>query len=299
MLKKGIEALIRNPFYANKYRGALFVVKAGGNIVSDASALENLIGDIHQLTLNGIKVILIYGGGAMIDTALKEKGIEPQKHNGRRITTKEDMGVIKQVLPGTLGFGIYETAARLGVPALCLNAVPSDWIEADFRPKNEVDFGYVGDIHGINTRPINRVLKAVDFVAAPCIAPARTGEALNINADTIATELAVGMKAQKLVFLSDVDGVLKNGQTISFLTDADIAGLINDGTASGGMRVKLENCANALQRGVKRIHLLNGFKENVLSDEIFDPKGSGTMLIREEDRKSYNSEVTYQSRRSA
>jgi acetylglutamate kinase len=181
--------------------------------------------------------------------------------------------------------------AQGGLKGLSLNAVPGSWLNAELRPRRDgVNFGFVGDIHCVSRRHVMRHFKAVNFIACACLTTTTDGVLCNINADTIATELAIGTQAQKLVFLSDVDGVLIDGKPASAITDEDIPALIENGTAAGGMRVKLENCLRALNAGVQRIHLLNGFKENALRQEIYSAAGPGTMILRAADKARYMNE---------
>ncbi len=294
MIKRSVETFLKNAVYKGKFKDNLFVIKAGGQVVADAEALENLLTDIKDLTMNGVRVLLIYGGGTPIDIAMKEAGIEPKKHNGRRITTEDDMRIVKRVLGGDLAYRMYEAMAKTGVDGLCLNAVPSDWLDVEFRPKEPVDFGFVGDIKRANKRNVMRAFGGASFIASPCVAATSDGAAVNINADTVASELAIGCEAHKLIFLSDVDGVLVDGKTMSTITDKQIPQLVESGVAAGGMRVKLENCLHALQSGVRRIHIINGFRKKALLDEIYTPAGSGTMILREDEKSRYDNEVAYQ-----
>lgn len=292
--------LSKNPFYESRFRDALFVIKAGGQVIANKDALPSLIANIREFTMNGINVLLIYGGGKPIDDTLEAQGIEPKKHNGRRITSAEDMKVIQSVLAGDLSFRVYQAIAANSFSGLCFNAVPSDWMNVKLRPKEPVDFGFVGDIHGVNKGPIQRLFKSgANFIACPCIAADENGAPVNINADTVATELAIGLKAHKLIFLSDVDGVKIGDEVATILTEGQIPGLITDGIATSGMRVKLENCARALKAGVRRIHMINGTRPGALMEEIFTSGGTGTMLIKDSERKVYENEIKYQNARKS
>lgn len=283
-----------NAFYESKFAGNLFIIKAGGKIIEDDTALDTLIKDIRDLTMHGIKVLLVYGGGRAMDQAAEESGIEIKKHQGRRITDAPMMEKMKEIVGGQLSLKVYASMARNNLEGISLNAVPADWMNVSLRSKDPVDFGYVGDIHGVSFRPVRRLFKVVDFIATPCLAWADDGAVCNINADTIATELAIGTKADKLMFLSDVDGVNINGKTAFIITAEQIPGYIEDGTVTGGMQVKLENCKRALESGVRRIHLINGLRENALRHEIYEPVGPGTMLITESERQSYMNEIEAQ-----
>ena len=204
------------------------------------------------------------------------------------------MQVIREVIGGDLSLSIYEAMQHHHVEGLCFNAVPSDWMSVHLRPKKPVDFGFVGDIAAIHTRPVMRKLKIADFIACPCLSISTDGHLCNINADTIATKLASGLQADKLIFMSDVDGVKINGETALMVTAEDIPDLIKDGTVTGGMKVKMENCSDALNAGVKRIHLINGLRENALYKEIFESVGPGTMILRGSECESYMNEVDVQ-----
>lgn len=282
-------------FYESKFRGNLFIIKAGGKIIEDKTALDTLIADIKTLTAHGIKVALIYGGGRAIDEACDANNVETIKHQGRRVTTLDTLNIMKGVLGGHLSLNVYETMARHNLEGISLNAVPPSWLDVSLRPKDPIDFGYVGDIHQAHARPLNRMLKTADFVAVPCLVWADDAKTLcNINADTVATQLAIATGANKLVFLSDIDGVNIDGETALMITAEDVPNLIAQGKVTGGMQVKLENCKTALEQGVKRIHLINGFRERALYNEIFSSTGPGTMLITEDERQSYMNEIEAQ-----
>ncbi len=283
-----------NAFYESKFRDNLFIVKASGAVIEDEAAREAVIANIFELCLQGIKVILIYGGGLAIDAALKERDIEVKKHEGRRITDADTIQVIREVIGGDLSLKIAETMQHHSLEGLSFNALPSDWMDVTLRAKEPVDFGFVGDIKEVHARPALRLLKSSNFIACPCLAISEDGHLCNINADTIATQLAAGLKADKLIFMSNVDGVKVDGETALMITAEEIPGLIADGTVTDGMQVKMENCMAALDAGVKRIHLINGLRENALYKEIFESVGPGTMLLREEEKDSYMNEVEVQ-----
>lgn len=278
-------------FYRAKYRDSLFVVKAGGRMIADDAARMSLMNDIKELTDGGMKILLVYGGGNAIDTALGQANIQPRKVNGRRITGQREMQIIKRVMAADLGFKVTSTMADLGLYGLALNATPPSWIEVTPRPRdNPDDFGYDGTISAVDMDKIERAFAGVPFIATPCLS-ATAKDGININADNVAVALAKGAKARKLIFLSDVDGVLVDGKTVPYLTDHDIPRLIDEGIATGGMQVKLENCIDALKHGVRRIHLLDGFRPQALLSEIYESEGPATMIIREEDRQAYLNEV--------
>ncbi|MGB0719417.1 MAG: hypothetical protein ACPGRX_03035 [Bdellovibrionales bacterium] len=292
--KTKIPQFFINAFYESKFRDNLFVIKAGGKVIEDQKALDALLSDIYDLNNVGIKVLLIYGGGRAMDSVAAERGIEVQKIDGRRVTDAASLEVMKHVVGGTLSLGVAQGLARLNMDGLSFNVVPFDWMKVELRNKKPVDFGFVGTASNADPRPIQRLFKVTNFIACSCMAITKDGTLCNINADTIATQLAIGLKAHKLVFLSDVDGVKIDGKTRHLITDQEIDGFIADGSVTGGMQVKLENCKAAMDAGVKRIHLISGFRENALRSEIFEPTGPGTMLIPEATRESYENEVAAQ-----
>ncbi|MCF8495064.1 MAG: hypothetical protein K9G62_00170 [Alphaproteobacteria bacterium] len=295
MKKNTIPKFLINAFYESKFSDNLFIVKAGGKIVEDDTALDSLIRDIRDLTLHGIKIILVYGGGHALDEAAAARGVPVEKRDGRRVTSAASMGIMKEIVGGALSLRLYQSMARNNLEGLTFNAVPPGWMNVELRPKAPVDFGFVGDIHAVHARPIRRLLKTADFIAVPCLAWAQDAQTLcNINADTIATELAIGTQADKLIFLSDVDGVHIGGQTAFIITAEEIPAHIQSGAVTGGMKVKLENCKRAMEAGVRRIHLINGLREDALRKEIYEPVGPGTMLMQESERASYMTEIETQ-----
>lgn len=294
MTPKKMPQFFINAFYESKFKDNFFVIKAGGKIIEDQKSLDNLLSNIWDLNLQGIKVLLIYGGGRAMDDECEKRGIEIKKIDGRRVTDAATMDVMKQVIGGTLSMDVAASIARNNMEGLSFNAVPFEWMNIDLRAKKPTDFGFVGEIQRTHVRAINRVFKVTNFVACACLAITDDGVPCNINADTVATQLAIATKAHKLIFLSDVDGVTINGKVAQLITGSQIDGYIADGSVTGGMRVKLENCKAALDGGVRRIHLISGLREDALKHEIYEPIGPGTMLIHESDHENYKNEVAAQ-----
>ncbi len=292
--KPTIPQFFINAFYESKFKDNLFVIKAGGKIIEDEKALDNLLSNIRDLNNLGIRVLLVYGGGRAMDKTAEDRGIQVQKIDGRRVTDAASLEVMKHIVGGTLSLNVAQSIARTNMDGVSLNAVPFDWMKVALKDKKPVDFGFVGKINSVDPRPINRLFKYSNFIATGCLSITPKGVVCNINADTIATQLAIGMKAHKLIFLSDVDGVKIGEKTKHLITDVEIDGHIADGSVTGGMQVKLENCKAALKAGVKRIHLISGFRKDALRSEIFEPTGPGTMLIPEKMRDAYENEVEAQ-----
>lgn len=294
MPKKTMQNFFINAFYESKFKDKLFVVKASGQVIEDDTARRSLIDNIKYLTHHGIKVLLVYGGGAAIDEAMQAKNMEPQKYEGRRITDAAIIEIMKEVVGGRLALSLSQDMAAISLEGIALNVVPAEWMDVTPRPKKPVDFGFVGDIEAVHPRPINRLFRTTNFVCVPCLALMKDGTMMNINADTIATELAIGVAAHKLIFLSNVDGVQVGGETALMITTDEIPGLIKKGIVTGGMQVKMESCTRALESGVKRIHLLNGLRDNALKNEIFEPVSPGTMIMQESERPHYINEIEVQ-----
>ena len=197
-------------FYRAKYKGSLFIVKAGGRMITDKKSRTSLIRNIHDLTTNGMKVLLIYGGGQAIDNALIKQGIKPRKIDGRRITGPKEIKIVKNVMSADLSYRIASTMAELKLHGLCLSSLPAGWTNISIRPReNPEDEGYDGTIKEIYSDQIRRMFDTVNFIVTPCIGVTnRNG--VNINADNVAVAIAAGCQSRKLIFLSDVDGVLVN-----------------------------------------------------------------------------------------
>jgi acetylglutamate kinase len=293
-MTKRIPHFFIDAFYESKFRDNLFVIKAGGKIIEDTKILDNLMANIHDLTIHGIKILLVYGHGRLVDEKLEEKKIEVKKIEGRRVTDAATLQTIQDVVGGTLSMNVAAAMARNNVEGASFNVVPHDWMRIEMRPKKPIDYGFVGDIKSVESRPLKRLLKNSNFVACACLGMTPEGQVANINADTVATQIAIGAKAHKLMFLSDVDGVQVNGKTADIITSNDIPKLIKDGTATGGMKVKLENCLEALNGGVRRIHLISGLRQDALKKEIYESVGPGTMLFSESERQNYLNEVAAQ-----
>ena len=279
-------------FYRQLFQDKFFVIKASGSIITDKDARENLIENIQELTENGINILLIYGGGEAIDTAITEAGRTSTKIEGRRISSEEDIKTIKRTLAGDLGFKLSETMVKKKMPSTILNAIPPHWADAKRRNKEAGMIRFDGTLQNIKAKEIYNHFVSTNLAICPCLAFSENGTALNINADNVAIEIAAKAAADKLILLTNVDGVLIDNKLQSVLTRKEIKQLIDDEIATDGMRVKLESCVHALESGVKRVHILNGFKKNALRDEVYTSKGIGTMIVREEEKNIYlNQEI--------
>lgn len=274
-------------FYSKIFRDQLFIIKAGGRVITDKNARENLVKNIQELTNDGINVLLIYGGGESIDRAMIKSGVTPTKIDGRRISSADDIKIIKKVMAGDLGFKLSETCVKLKLPSTVLNAIPPHFAQAKRRPKKDGIIRFDGTLVNINKKNIWAHFASTNLAICPCLAFTKDGTALNINADNVAIEIASITKANKLILMTDIDGVMVDKEVQSVLSTKDIKKLIKDKIVTDGMRVKLENCVDALKSGVKRVHILNGFKKDSLRNEIYTRGGVGTMIVRDKEKNTY------------
>lgn len=278
-------------FYKKRFTGQIFVIKAGGRVIEDDKARQNLLKNIQELNNDGIKVLLIYGGGAAIDAAIKAEKRKPTKKDGRRITSEADISCVKKTLAGDFAFRILEDMAKLDLDGYVFNTVPDHWAKYKRRPKMDGVTRFDATIDDVRIKFPRAMFNTTKLIIVPCLGLLKQGVTVNINADNMAVALASGMKAAKLVFLSDIDGVLIAKKLQSVMTPDDIQNAIDDKHATGGMQVKLENCVDVLRSGVKRVHILNGFKKDMLRNEVYTAGGSGTMIVRKAEKTKYTKEV--------
>lgn len=274
-------------YYRKFFAEKLFIIKVSGKVVMDKTARENIVKNIGELIDDNIKVLLIYGGGKTIDEDLKSANIESLKINGRRITRKEDIKIIKKTVVGDLGFKLLESFVKHKLPSNILNALPPHWGYAARRQPYEGIERFDGSVENIDASAVSEHFLGTNLMAFPCLALTNEGTTLNVNADNLAIAIATQTKADKLILITDIDGVKKDDKVISVVTAKEAEKLIADKIALGGMQVKLENCIYAVRNGVKRVHILNGFQQDVIKDEVYSSKGVGTMIVREEEKKHY------------
>jgi len=277
--------------YRTKFQDSVFVLKLSGQLVAKKEILENILRDIKTVTTEGVRVIVVYGGGVPMDEAAAAISHVPTKVEGRRVTTEVDLELARQVMVGDLSFRILSALQKAGLKGLCLNALPAHLADVVLRPKEPVDFGFVGDINSLHPKRLRQILQTNATLFIPALAVTQAGELVNINADTIATELAIALQVAKLVFFTDVDGVMDHQKLLSVITADEIDRLVGDGIAKGGMSVKLANAKKAILEGVSRVHILNGTRPGVLHDEVITPKGRGTMVVSNQEFSTYQNEV--------
>ena len=276
------EVLIEALPYIQRFNRKIIVVKYGGSAMVDEELKARVIQDVTLLKLVGFKPIIVHGGGKEISKWVGKVGMEPQFINGLRVTDAETMELAEMVL-GKVNKSLVQLVEQLGVRAIGISGKDGGLLQVDQKKPNGKDIGYVGDVKKVDTLVIDTLL-ANDFI--PIIAPiglGEDGETYNINADDAACAIAGALGAEKLAFLTDIEGVCKDPKDpstlISVMSLEDAHNLIEDGTISGGMLPKVTNCVNAVNAGVGRVHILDGRIEHCLLLEFFTKKGIGTAII--------------------
>lgn len=263
--------------YIQKFRGQSFVVKYGGSAQIDESLKDNFARDIVLLQLIGIKVVVVHGGGKKINSFLEQLDIKSDFVDGLRVTDEKAMEIVEMTLSGLINKQITSLLVRHGARAVGISGKDDGMLKA--KPLNNGKYGLVGEITSVNDEVIKALLTS-DIV--PVIAPIASDEnarSYNINADSCASAIAMKLRAQKVIFLSDISGVLdKNGELISRLNAQKIATLKADGTINGGMIPKLDACLECVNNGVGRVHIIDGRVAHSLLLELFTDEGIGTII---------------------
>ena len=267
--------------YIQKYHDKIVVVKYGGNAMTNSDLKEAVMSDIVLLSEVGIKVVLVHGGGPEISSMLKRVGVESRFINGLRYTDAETMDIVKMVLSGKVNKELVAALQLHGGKALGLCGCDGEMIVAK-KLESEVDLGYVGDIKKITTKPI---LDALGNGYVPIIATvgtSETGQAYNINADTAAARIASCLRAEKLILMTDIKGLLKDKDDDSTLIPqvnvSEVPYLKSTGIISGGMIPKIECCVEAVRRGVKRTSIIDGRVPHSILIELLTNEGIGTQF---------------------
>jgi len=288
--------------YIRMYKGQIFVVKVGGRVVGRKEMLDALVEDVCLLQQVGIRVVLVHGGGNQATELAKKLGLEPEIIAGRRVTDAETLEVAKMVYGGTLNIDILSSFRAHHTPAVGVSGVDAGLVTAHRRPKRmvepapgqapiEVDFGFVGDIDGVDPKVLLTLLDAGMTPVVSCLGADTMGNIFNINADSIAESIARSLKAEKLVIVTDTEGLLKdvaNPSSLVSYTDLEEIDIFKKaGRLTGGMLPKIEACVRALKGGVRRTHIINGLKPGALLRETFTNAGCGTMIVEKRERQEY------------
>ena len=275
---KKVETLMEAMPYLAKYQGKVIVIKYGGNAMINDELKDAVLHDVVMLKLLGLKPVLSHGGGPGINRMLEKLNIPVQFINGLRYTSEDIMRVVEMVLVGQVNTELVGRINQIGGKAVGLSGVSGDIYHCHKRSE---ELGFVGDIDYVNADAINAMLDA-GFI--PVIAPVGTdgqGSTYNINGDTAAGKLASALGAEKLVILTDIEGLcndIKVRDVISYLNIQDVKALKDKGTIAGGMIPKVDCCVEAIEEGVTSVHIIDGRKPHSVLYEAFTTEGTGTTI---------------------
>ena len=286
-MKESIEkakVLIEAFPYIRQWYGATVVVKYGGSTRYGADELKNTLQDIVLMKFVGMRPVVVHGGGKDITRVTEKLGIKSRFVDGLRVTDLSTVEVVEMVLGGTINKELVSTIQQLGGQAVGLSGKDGAMLQATrVKSKSGKDIGYVGKVSKVNTAVLD-ILDKEQFI--PVIAPlglGADGKTYNVNADEAAGAIAGALKAEKLVFLTDVPGICRKkddpGTLFSTLKAKDISKLLKTGAISGGMIPKVEACLHAVRSGVHKTHIINGTLPHALLLEIFTPQGVGTEIV--------------------
>jgi acetylglutamate kinase len=276
--------------YMLRYEGKIVVVKYGGHAMGDPELAEAFARDITMIETSGVRPVVVHGGGPQIGEMLKKLDIQSEFRAGLRVTDKRTVHVVEMVLAGSINKEIVMAINAEGGKAVGLSGKDGNMVVAEKVTRTEVDpdsniekvidLGFVGEPKTVNRAVIDMLLGAELIPVIAPVAPGADGETYNVNADTFAGAIAGALGAARLLFLTDVPGVLdKNGALIKQLTVAEVKALIADGTIHGGMIPKVETCIAALDRGVEGVVILNGKTPHAVLLELFTDHGAGTLIL--------------------
>jgi acetylglutamate kinase len=270
--------------YIQQFTGRTIVVKYGGAAMKDSTLKDKVIRDIVFLSCVGVRPVVVHGGGPEINSWLDKLGIEPQFNNGLRVTDAATMDVVEMVLVGRVNKEIVSLINRAGGSAVGLCGMDGNLIKA--RPEGRVGIGFVGEVTSMDVQILESLVSNGYIPVVSSVAADETGQAYNINADTVAGELAAALGAEKLILLTDTAGILKDYKdpsTLLYKLDIQEARrLIATGVVGGGMIPKVNCCVRSLAQGVRAAHIIDGRIPHALLLEIFTDTGIGSMIVGSE-----------------
>lgn len=291
----GMEAIRTAAPYLSRFRGQIFVLKLGGEVLENTSSLKNVLEQIALLYALGIKIVLVHGGGTAVDALAAKLNVKTTKVNGRRITDAENLEVVKMTLGGLSRIDLMAVMASSGLPAVSLTGLDAGTLVATKRPvvtmnvegqDQQVDFGFVGDLTAVQSGLIDHLLQGGYLPVIAPISADRKGQPLNTNADTVAAHVAATIGAEKLIFVLRMPGLLRDASDQSSVVPMvpleELPTWIDSPAVHGGMLPKLAAAKHALDQGVGRVHLVSGFSSDALLTEIFTNEGSGTMIAKQD-----------------
>ena len=280
------DTLIEAMGWIRKFRGKTTVIKLGGSVLDDEEALMHILLDVIFMETVGMKPVIIHGGGKAINRALAEANIEPHFVQGRRVTDDATLEVVERVLAGELNVFLTEEIERLGGRGMNLSFKSTNVLFGEaLKLESGEDLGHVGTITDVERSVIEGLLYTDQVPVIPSMCEGADGRRYNVNADTAAMAVAQALGAEKLVFLSDVNGVRRDkddpNTIIHSLSETEAKDLIASGVIAAGMIPKVEACLDTLGRGVKKVHIIDGRLRHSLLLEVYTSEGVGTEIYKE------------------
>lgn len=283
------DVLIEALTWIRQFRGKITVIKLGGSVMEDPRSMTHLLLDIIFMETVGMRPVLVHGGGAAISRAMAEAGLEPRFVQGRRYTDDATLAIVERVLAGEINEGLARQIQGYGGKAQSLNFRTTNVLfgrrlTLDGPDGQPIDLGHVGTVTAADGEIIGRLCEVGVVPVIPSMCVDATGQKLNVNADTAATAVAQALQAEKMVYLSDVNGVRRDkndpDSLINSLTAEQARELMSSGVIDAGMIPKVQACLDILDRGVRKIHIIDGRVRHALLLEVFTSKGVGTELIK-------------------
>lgn len=300
ILKQAIEkadVLVEALTWIREFRGKITVIKLGGSVMEHPDIMSHLLLDVVFMETVGMRPVVVHGGGAAISRAMSTAGIEPRFVQGRRYTDDKTLEIVKDVLAGEINEGLARRVGELGGVAEPLNlrttcVLSGERLMLDDPNEGAIDLGYVGQVTSVDVDTIHRLCDHGVVPIIPSVAIDETGQCLNVNADTAAQAVAESLQAEKLVYLSDVNGVRADkddpDSLFHSLTAKDVQRLIDERVIESGMIPKVEACIDTLRRGVRKVHIIDGRLRHSLLMEVYTSQGVGTQLTLNGDKPNEN-----------
>ena len=267
--------------YIKKYNGKIVVIKYGGNAMVNPQLKQQVMEDITLLWLIGVKVVLVHGGGPEISQTMAKLGKEAKFVNGLRVTDKETVDIVQMVLAGKINKTLVNLIQMKGGHAMGLSGIDGGIIEATMKDEN---LGYVGEITKIRTQPIEALLEKNYIPVISTVASDRQGNTYNINGDTAAARIAGALRAERLIMMTDIAGILMDkddsSTLIPHITVEEARKLYDSGVISGGMIPKVDCCIDAIEHGVDNVVIMDGRIPHSILMELLTDEGAGTMVLR-------------------
>ena len=287
------DVLIEAMKWIREHRGTITVIKLGGSLMEDEVAMMHLIIDLVFMETVGMKPVVVHGGGAAISEAMKKAGIQPTFVQGRRYTDEATLGVVRDVLARQISGGLVDQIKFFGGEAVALsepfgsNVLYGKKATIKDDAGENVDLGWVGEVTGVDVKKIEEYCDQgiIPVIPSYTVLEGSENQGLNVNADVAATEVAKQLRAHKLVFVSEVNGVRTDpndpNSMIDSLTADEARKLLASGAIVGGMIPKIQSCLKTIERGVEKIHIINGRLRHAILLEIFTSQGVGTEIVNE------------------